>query len=1266
MTSTTGVPYTGATGTVNLGAQAIKTTYIPIAGADLTNKTYVDTQDALLVPYTGANKDINLGSNSMTAYNLNATYKMGVGTTTPSGALHVVGPVANFTDLTGLIANSNLILQNYGYNGNTKNSILMGTYFNSSVDANSYGVIQSNFGTTMTLPLILQPLGGNIGIGTSTPMAPFHVIGNTSISTYPANTIAVFQAANSVGVNDAGILLGSVNGNTPYISDYGSASLGLLFYTNKNERMRITSSGNVGIGTSSPGAKFHLDNGATSGLNSYFYASAITSGQNTSIAIGKSPNTSNSGTILWNHVGDGSASNYLGLGAYGGDNKLVVLASGNVGIGTTAPSTTFHVVGATTLNGDVTLPGLTAGTAAYAIGLTSANKLCIYTASGSGAFSGTTAAGYLPYASAANTFANSLLSQSGTTITNSGNEIIAGTLTVNPGSTTNLGGALKTQWTDIGVSVASAYALNIVNSGTWTSSTTFTKNTSSNAYFCLANNLQLGATYQLTFTATGNITVLPGSVDVVGDNWGTWLSLTATSQTYTSLVVTATYGKVYIYTQASASGGTITLSALSIKRLDTIVPGNLGIGTTAPSSALHVNGVLTAGAANFFNNNTAVSGGYVKIQPNGTNNNTGYVEFRINDGTTDTRHGYIGFASTSTKKLYLNAEAGNALSFGSGDGSERMTIASDGKVGIGTAAPPALLSVLQNSAAYSKQLVVIDAGAGGTSAPTGIGQPLMNIGYSSYKAAGDYYGIGFGYITSSFFYPPAEIGLLVGTTGGNTYGDLVFSTRSVYTNTVASERMRITNDGKVGIGTTAPGYLLTVGVSGVPGANTAGTTTLQNYGNLNLSRNRLIFSDSNNDWNHSIYNNYKNLDNEGIFDGMKFNVYNGAWFRVGNASLGVPTTAMYIASDGKVGIGTTAPNAPLHIVGSGGASSTTTLLIENSANSNTGYGAQIAFSNYSTSPMSLGSIACLRENNAGNWSSSMVLSPAVNGVTTERMRITSSGNVGIGTASPSANLQIYGNYDAAVNAYITNASRTVNAYSQIWLSNDSGGGGGLFLNSSARSVDGGANTMTVRNDKGILRLQGSGANGIAVNGGGSVGILNDNPAYTLDVNGSLNVTGYAYLRSVPQMDYQYGSRALCLDSAGRIAFGSSVCNWSARANSFNWGGGVNYTYAFYRNNSYVSTRIAGKFSYYATSVATQYPQIRIYSQSTGQYWYYAFNNFSNLTYCHTTFPFHVVFASDVTTATGWFDVYIYNGGGCSTDDNDQLYVNYTSHCGNGY
>ena len=60
-------------------------------------------------------------------------------------------------------------------------------------------------------------------------------------------------------------------------------------------------------------------------------------------------------------------------------------------------------------------------------------------------------------------------------------------------------------------------------------------------------------------------------------------------------------------------------------------------------------------------------------------------------------------------------------------------------------------------------------------------------------------------------------------------------------------------------------------------------------GNLHTNRNRVAFSSTPTDANHSIYNNYNNIDGEGGWDGMKMNVYNGLRIRTGNASGAVPT-----------------------------------------------------------------------------------------------------------------------------------------------------------------------------------------------------------------------------------------------------------------------------------------------------------------------------------------------------------------------------------------
>ena len=149
--------------------------------------------------------------------------------------------------------------------------------------------------------------------------------------------------------------------------------------------------------------------------------------------------------------------------------------------------------------------------------------------------------------------------------------------------------------------------------------------------------------------------------------------------------------------------------------------------------------------------------------------------------------------------------------------------------------------------------------------------------------------------------------------GGNiTTTGSITANSSIITNSniIASA---ITSNGFVMIGANVNSSLLTVGLSSLPSSNSIGTTHLTVYGNINCYRNRLIFSDTLNDWYHCIYNNNQNNDGEGVWNGMKFNVYDGAWFRVGNS----PSTssALYINSSGQVGIGTTTLSYNLDVAG---------------------------------------------------------------------------------------------------------------------------------------------------------------------------------------------------------------------------------------------------------------------------------------------------------------------------------------------------------------
>lgn len=141
-----------------------------------------------------------------------------------------------------------------------------------------------------------------------------------------------------------------------------------------------------------------------------------------------------------------------------------------------------------------------------------------------------------------------------------------------------------------------------------------------------------------------------------------------------------------------------------------------------------------------------------------------------------------------------------------------------GNVGIGTNAPLSLLEII--TANYTGALLTLDAGIvnSTTQMPRSIGRPLLKLGKTSYStSAGDYYGIGFGISQTLSDYNCAEIGTIITSVANNALGeketgDIIFSTRPGTNNVIATERMRITSAGNVGIGVTDTStYKLNVG-----------------------------------------------------------------------------------------------------------------------------------------------------------------------------------------------------------------------------------------------------------------------------------------------------------------------------------------------------------------------------------------------------------------------------------------------------------------------
>jgi hypothetical protein len=182
---------------------------------------------------------------------------------------------------------------------------------------------------------------GNVGIGTSSPSSRLHVAGAILLGpTGGEGGEIVFQ---NVAGNANSAFLDVESSNNFRI--YNASNTATIFYTNSAERMRIDSSGNVGIGTGSPAtygkfavvsstagaAKISIQDTSGGSASSLLqFGINDTSGFNTSDA-----------SRVWTTAASSTVAS-LNFAAYSGgapSTAQMTLTGGNVGIGTSSPST---------------------------------------------------------------------------------------------------------------------------------------------------------------------------------------------------------------------------------------------------------------------------------------------------------------------------------------------------------------------------------------------------------------------------------------------------------------------------------------------------------------------------------------------------------------------------------------------------------------------------------------------------------------------------------------------------------------------------------------------------------------------------------------------------------------------------------------------------------------------------------------------------------------------------------------------------------------
>jgi hypothetical protein len=285
------------------------------------------------------------------AFGVFGSGNVGIGTTSPAALLQLYAATGDVTQRITTAGNSSAtpalwLANNYGATPNWAGLSVQGSTLR--LIANTTGSFSGSNGITLDQ-------SGNVGIGTTAPSAKLEVSGARPI-TLDAALTGVSQKGDTGGWAFRYGALGSSGTDRGGFGFMGGADALAYYWIGANyaaPSMAILANGNVGIGTTTPGASLDIysttlplirvNNGGTTNGGGINFANAGTIKAVVALtsAAGQVINSSGAGDL---DIRTSSAN--IGFSVDGGSTEALRIAStGNVGIGTTAPTSKLHVLG---------------------------------------------------------------------------------------------------------------------------------------------------------------------------------------------------------------------------------------------------------------------------------------------------------------------------------------------------------------------------------------------------------------------------------------------------------------------------------------------------------------------------------------------------------------------------------------------------------------------------------------------------------------------------------------------------------------------------------------------------------------------------------------------------------------------------------------------------------------------------------------------------------------------------------------------------------